>query len=825
MQLRSHIFQEKFLDPIRLYTSFLVSLFFVMVFVRAFEIFAIFNDHQIDISKLSFSLNGILNDLVFTLFLGGIFYPFFWMAFLVLKPISEFFSRSILILITFAYLAIDKYYLESLTPLAADFWGYSYEDLATTIQTSADISLLDVLAFLFFPILALFIYNRLIKIYIIHPIYPILIVTITVAAFLFPNYILKDISDFDSEADYYLTQNKADFFIDKSITYFQEKEALTENVQPTFDQNPYPLLQTFQEKDQLSQYINLGPMPPNFVFILVESLGRSFTGPNAVHGGFTPYLDSLSTSSLYWENCLAPTGRTFGILPNMFGSLPFGTIGFNALDKDMPQHITLLSEAKKLNYKTHYFYGGNVDFDNQSGFLKMQDVDYILGENQFPSNYSKMPANSGGFSWGYADKDVFDLAQKTVEAAKKSPRIDVYMTLVNHEPFKVPDPTYHQKFETRLSQLPNTDKATFTQYQNIFECLLYTDDAIRELIDRYRKRPDFKNTIFIITGDHRMIPIEHRNAIDRFHVPLMIWSPMLKETRSMQALVSQSQVAPTFLSLLKNKYKLDVPEKTAFINTGLSFEKAFTTKLTQPIMKNKGDLNLIVHENYFLDNGLLYKILPQLELDKTGFRIKQNELQEQLDNFKEINNYVTLNNRLYKFDPDAKKLEDEFAFSNDQLSTLKRLNADSISSDSLLSLAQSLFRADNYTDAKTVLQFTLNQSPTYADVRIFLGRIHYWEDDNDLAEKEFNLALQNSPQYDEAYRALTNFLAKTQKYQRLNSLCDSAIEFNSTDAEYLYFKGLAFSKLNPKEESIILIDSLLQLNTNNIDLQELKDTL
>ena len=824
MELRSHIFQEKFLDPIRLYTSFLVSLFFVMVFVRSFEVFTIYIDHQLDTSKLAFSLNGILNDFIFTLVLGGIFYPFFWLAFLVLKPISEFFARSILILITFAYLAIDKYYIESLTPLAADFWGYSYEDLATTIQSSADISLLDVLAFLLFPILALIIYNRLIKIYIIHPIYPALIVLVTVGAFVYPNYVTKDITEFDTEADYFLTQNKADYFVNKSIAYFKEKEDLKVNTQPQFEMEPYPLLKPFVEEDLLSQHFNLGTKPPNFVFILVESLGRSFTGPGAVHGGFTPYLDSLSKNSLYWENCLAPTGRTFGILPNMFGSLPFGTIGFNALGADMPQHITLLSEAKKLNYKTHYFYGGNVGFDNQREFLELQDVDYILGENKFPNKYQRMTPNAGGFSWGYADKDVFDLAQKTVEAAEKSPRIDVYMTLVNHEPFQVPEPVYHQKFTSRLNQLPNSDKSTFTQYQNIFECLLYTDDAIKELINRYKQRPDFKNTIFIITGDHRMIPIEHRNAIDRFHVPLMIWSPMLKEARRMKAMVSQSQVAPTFLSLLKNKYKLEVPAKTAFINTGLSFETAFTTKLTQPIMKNKGDLNLIVSDNYFLDNGLLYKILPNLELDKTGFGIKEKELQEKLDNFKKINNYVTLNNKLYPQGINAKKRIETYSFTKEQQDILQQLNVDSLNSDSLLLVAQTLFKADNYADAKTVLQYTLNRSPTYADLRILLGRIHYWEDDINNAEKELSLALKYSPQYEEAYRAFSNFLAKTEKYQRLNTLSDSALDIAPTDTEYLYFKGLAFSKLNPKEESLVLIDSLLKLNYS-IDLQEIRDTL
>jgi len=55
-------------------------------------------------------------------------------------------------------------------------------------------------------------------------------------------------------------------------------------------------------------------------------------GEGAEYGGFTPYLDSLTTKSLYWENFLSNTGRTFGVLPSLLGSLPFGKSGFMELE-------------------------------------------------------------------------------------------------------------------------------------------------------------------------------------------------------------------------------------------------------------------------------------------------------------------------------------------------------------------------------------------------------------------------------------------------------------------------------------------------------------
>ena len=52
----------------------------------------------------------------------------------------------------------------------------------------------------------------------------------------------------------------------------------------------------------LGPYFELKEKQPNLVFIIVEGLGRDFVGPGAEFGGFTPYLDSLTTKSLYWEN-------------------------------------------------------------------------------------------------------------------------------------------------------------------------------------------------------------------------------------------------------------------------------------------------------------------------------------------------------------------------------------------------------------------------------------------------------------------------------------------------------------------------------------------
>lgn len=814
MPLRSHIIQEKFLDPLRLYVAFLVTLFVCMLLIRGIEILAIADIHSISKEQFNMSFSGILNDFLFTLKLGALLYPVFWFLFVLMKPISEIYCRLLLFLFAIIYLSIDKYFFVSLTPLGADFWGYSYDDIATTIRSSSEFSLLDVFAFILVPIVSIVLYNRLKKIYVPHPIYPLIIGSLLVGSFFLSDVVLKSGNSYKNETDFFLTENKAKLFMDKSLEYFAEERS---NALAVVDSSieKYPFLHPFEVEDVLGPYFSIDSIKPNLVFIQVEGLGRAFTGPDADNGGFTPYLDSLAAKSLYWENCIAPAGRTFGILPNMYGSLPFGSNGFNEMGENMPDHITLISQLNAQGYKSHYFYGGDVSFDNQDLFLEKQGIDYILSEQKFPNKYTKMKANSGGFSWGYSDKDVFDQSLNYLNTTDNSPRMDMYMTLVTHEPFKVPDNTYEAKFDKRVKQFSQDKQKKFETYRGIYECLLYTDDAIKEFIAAYSKRPEFKNTIFIITGDHRMIPIPHRNRIDRFHVPLLIWSPMLKKTASFKSLVSHSQLTPTFMAFFKENYGLKFPKEVAFITGGMQAKKAFGSTLHQPIMRNKGDLSVYIDNEYFLDNGGLYKILPGMELEQISLRSKSKEIEEKLAKFKLYNNYATTNNALYENVEFEDNVREYYAFDANQKSLLTQINSDSINSDSLIALAQGFMKADKYDTAITVLKYTLNRSPNYADARILLGRIYYWQDKLELSEKELSIAVVRSPQYKDGYRALTDCLEERENYLRLYTVIDSALSIEPNYEYYAYLKALSLYKINLNDSTQNIIDSIKVRYPNN----------
>jgi phosphoglycerol transferase MdoB-like AlkP superfamily enzyme len=91
-----------------------------------------------------------------------------------------------------------------------------------------------------------------------------------------------------------------------------------------------------------------------------------------------------------------------------------------------------------------------------------------------------------------------------------------------HDPFTFPDkPRYMEKVGQRLAQLGIAGNANpgYAAQREIFASILYTDDALRRYFEGAARLPGFENTIFIVTGDHRLPELPMDTRIERYHVP------------------------------------------------------------------------------------------------------------------------------------------------------------------------------------------------------------------------------------------------------------------------------------------------------------------
>ncbi|MDB5196773.1 MAG: sulfatase [Flaviaesturariibacter sp.] len=687
---------------------------------------------------------GLWNDLLFTLsfsfFLAiPVFLLWQW------KPkVAQLLFAIASLLFILIQAGLVRYYLTTKTLLGADLFGYSMADIKTTVTSSASFSISDLLpvALLILFFLALWlIRKRSLGLNVI-------LSTVLLIVGLLGTFFYNKAHGREGTTADYLSLNKSAYFLTANL------EAKTSYSGKTFSFSNYPLLHADQSADALTPYFNLTAAKPNIVFLIIEGLGRDFTGPNAQYGGFTPYLDSLAQHSLYWTNFLSTAGRSFEGLPSILGSLPYGKNGFSEMGQNMPDHLSIVSLLKNNGYRTSFFYGGNANFDYQDVFLEKQGIDYILDENKFGTGYNR---NFGSkYSWGYADGDLYKRSLEVMPAQRDQPLLNIYFTLSTHEPFAVPNEDGYLKLvNDRLTKLPDASK--YASYKEVFKGLYYSDESIRSFMQAYSRRPDYSNTIFIITGDHRLIPVQEQNLASRFHVPLLIYSPMLKKPASFSALSSHLDIVPSLVQLLRHHTDLRFPSNVHWMGKGLDTGKTFNPAYEMPFMRNKSVMEDYIEGDAFLSGNQLFRIKDNLVLEPLSNTTIKERLQSKLDSFQQLNSYISSGDHLYKAAGAAlttKTVTDTFTTAEQTL--LEELSGGNTLADSLFMRARKLAFAKELVGARLLCRKILAESPNYHDVRVLYGRTHAWDKKYNIAKGSFQEVIRRDPTFEDAYLAWTD---------------------------------------------------------------------
>jgi len=459
-----------------------------------------------------------------------------------------------------------------------------------------------------------------------------------------------------STNQYHVKTNKEYFFL-KSL--FKQTPAFTENDEEIiktvtefrnyfpelqFEEIEFPFLHQATYKDVLSPFFSLKTEPPNLVFIIVESLGYDIFKSDYQ---LMPFLDSLSKKSLSWEYCLSASARTFGVLPALFGAAPLGEKGFMEQCPNNPEHHSLPRILDKNGYTNHLFYGGWMGFDNMASFAKMNSINYFKEEDDWDQDIKD---ETIGATWGYEDHLTYLQAHRKLNHIKSSPRMDIYLSLTTHDPFEYPNSSYfHNIIENKAIQnntLSEQEKKKLLNSAHILGGYAYSDHSIQQLIEGYKKRDDFENTIFIITGDHHPYSRQF-GGFSNYHVPLIIYSPMLKSNRMMKGVVSHRDITPTLLSLLKNNYNIETPNEVAWLNTTLDTSLTFNANTFSPLQLIDHTLDGILYKNCLLCEGIVEKIT-----DSAVYKIDDHNILQQMDRllslYRTLDLYVLYNDALIK---------------------------------------------------------------------------------------------------------------------------------------------------------------------------------
>jgi len=315
---------------------------------------------------------------------------------------------------------------------------------------------------------------------------------------------------------------------------------------------------------------------------------------------------------LYWDNFLAVQGRSFAVLPSIFASLPFGANGFSGLGEKMPGHYSLLSLLKGQGYRTKFYIGFDMDFDNERLFLRRQGVDLLVDEKDFGPEYTR------GDSWGYPDNELVSLALRIEARDTRQPFVSVIQNTTMHTPYTFPGQShFYARFEARLDELGVAEerKDAYRAHRDIYTSILYADSALGRFFEETKKNPAYENTIFIVVGDHRLPEIPMGTRIRRYHVPLMIFSPLLRAPARIKSVSSHFDIAPSLLAFLSHNYGIRTPRAVTWIGSGLDMEPSFRNIHDFPLKQTKTNLVDFVFGNWFLNQDTLYEMSDGMNIN------------------------------------------------------------------------------------------------------------------------------------------------------------------------------------------------------------------
>ena len=406
---------------------------------------------------------------------------------------------------------------------------------------------------------------------------------------------------------------------------------------------------------------------------------------------------------------------------------------------------------------------------------------------------------------------------------KKGPRLDIIMTLTNHEPFNFPE---KEEYLRKVEHIKNTNKnlslsaSEIDTYKDIYASLLYTDHSIQTFMENYAKRPDYKNTIFVITGDHRLIPIEQKDKLCRFHVPLYIYSPMLKKAESFKSVSSHWDITPSLLSFLTNNYKMNKIEKTAWMSTGLDTEKRFRNIHSIPIMQNKGVINDLIYKDYLYSNGELFKIDENFETKKISDSEMMQTIEANMLEAKKLNAYLTQKNKIIpKYLQIYSKAN--YEFTKEELAFIKK-EIQGLNNDQIFMKARDFAFNNQRKEARTLCNYILNELPNYADVRTLKGRTLAWDKDYKTAEKELLEVVKRTPYYYDSYLALMDIYWWSEQDNKGIEIAKKALKNEIKNPELGIKLAKAYQRTNNIAMAKRAIDSMLKKQPNNSEILKLK---
>ncbi|NQX60767.1 LTA synthase family protein [Paenibacillus qinlingensis] len=291
----------------------------------------------------------------------------------------------------------------------------------------------------------------------------------------------------------------------------------------------------------------------NLIIIQLESFQNFLIGLNIDGTEITPNLNRLAGSSYYFPKFYQQIGQgntsdAEFIVNTSYYVPPDGAATQVYGKKDLPSLPKLL---EKQGYTTMNFH------TNEVGFWNRDDLYQAIGYDRY---YDKQFfKDEDAFFYGSSDEVLY---RKTAEelASQQNQGAPFYAHIISmssHNPFTIPEEKYKMTLPERYE---GTFVGDYIRAEN------YADYALGLFIEDLKKRGIWENSVVVLYGDHRGLPLFSLKADDKhlmteilgheysekelINIPLIIASEGVTTPQVQRQLGGQIDILPTVANLL-----------------------------------------------------------------------------------------------------------------------------------------------------------------------------------------------------------------------------------------------------------------------------------
>ena len=282
---------------------------------------------------------------------------------------------------------------------------------------------------------------------------------------------------------------------------------------------------------------------PNILLIVMEGFGGTFIEPMGGQPNVASNLNRLTQEGVFFSQCYANSYRTDrGTVCTLSGYLGLPTASVMKIPAKSRTLPAISEELVKAGYRTHFLYGGDINFTNMKSYLLSKGYQKLTADTDF--SLAEQTTNA----WGVNDDITADWLLEDLKQPKEEPWFTTWLTLSSHEPFEVPFDRLEDK---------------------ILNSFAYTDHCIGKLIEGLKQSDVWDELLVVLVPDHGFC--YPRGSTDRggefSHIPMIWTGGAVKQPMQVDVLMNQTDLAATLLAQLGLDYSMFTFSRNVLGNT------------------------------------------------------------------------------------------------------------------------------------------------------------------------------------------------------------------------------------------------------------------